>query len=123
MGPGVCEVRGIYIPILPRVPTAWSYPRIPRVAGAAGGGRGASGCRVMPLGPLHRFAPRPSPSRHLAGGASEDEAQAEPPFKRAAPQLLPVEFNAVGQTCGVPDWRVMVKNDRSVTGLTPVTSD
>nr|AAO34506.1 hypothetical protein [Oryza sativa Japonica Group] len=29
----------------------------------------------------------------------------------------------LGQTCGVPDWRAMVKNDQSVTGLTPVTSD
>jgi hypothetical protein len=59
----------------------------------------------------------------FGGGASGEGAQPEPPLKRAAPQLPPVEFNAVGQTCGMPDWRVMVKNDRSVTGLTPVTSD
>jgi hypothetical protein len=86
-------------------------------------GEGTSGCHVMPLGPLHRFAPRPSPSRHLVGVASEEGAQAEPPLMRAAPQLPPVAFNAVGQTCGEPDWRAMVKNDQSMTGLTPVTSD
>ena len=67
----------------------------------SGRGVGASGCHVMPLGPLHYFALRPSPSRHLAGGASEEGAQAEPPLMRAAPQLPPVAFNAVGQTCGV----------------------
>ena len=67
----------------------------------SGRGVGASGCHVMPLGPLHSFAPRPSPSRRLAGGASEEGAQAELPLMRAAPQLPPVAFNAVGQTCGV----------------------
>ncbi len=86
MGPGLCEVWGIYLPILPCVPTAWSCPRSPRTAGAAGG-VGASGCHVMSLGPLLRLAPRPSPSHHLAGGASEEGAQAEPPLMRAAPQL------------------------------------
>ncbi len=102
MGPGVYEVRGIYLPILPRIPIAWSCPRIPRTAGADGGVR-ASGCHVISLGPLHCFASRPSPSRRLAGGASEEGAQAELPLMRAAPQLPSVAFNAVGQTCGVGD--------------------
>ena len=84
MGPGICEVRGVYLPILSRDPTAWSYPRTPRIAGAA---RGASGCHVMPLGPSRRFAPRPSPGCHLAGGASGEGAQAEPPLMRTTPQL------------------------------------
>jgi hypothetical protein len=63
MGPGVCEVRGIYLPILPRVPTTWSYPRIPRIAGAAGGGD---------LG-VPRHAPR-------ALAPLCPEALAQPPF-------------------------------------------
>uniref|UniRef100_I1QWN8 Uncharacterized protein n=1 Tax=Oryza glaberrima TaxID=4538 RepID=I1QWN8_ORYGL len=50
----------------------------------------------MPLGPSRRFAPRPSPSCHLAGGASGEGAQAEPPLMRTAPQLPLAAFNAVG---------------------------
>ena len=86
-------------------PTAWLYPRTPRVIGAVRGPRGAmscpfcpaaSGCHVMPLGPSRRFAPRPPPVRHLAGGASGEGAQAEPPLMNAAPQLPHAAFNAVG---------------------------
>jgi hypothetical protein len=42
MGPGVSGVRGIYLPILPRGPTAGPYPRTSRITGAPGGPRGAT---------------------------------------------------------------------------------
>jgi hypothetical protein len=59
MGLGVCEMRGIYLPILLRDPTAWPYPRTPRLAGAAGGPQGATSCPSGPRATLSR-GPRPA---------------------------------------------------------------
>jgi len=49
--------------------------------------RGASGCHVVPLGLSRCLAPRPSPSCHVAGGASGKGTQAEQPSMRGAPTV------------------------------------
>jgi hypothetical protein len=64
MGLGVCGVRGIYLPILPRGPTAWPYPRTSRIAEAARGPRGATSC---PSGPRAALPRRPCPTATWRG--------------------------------------------------------
>jgi hypothetical protein len=59
MGPGVCVVKGIHLPILSRGPTAWPYPCTSRTAGAARGPRGTTSCPSGPRATSPR-GPRPA---------------------------------------------------------------
>nr|BAC21335.1 hypothetical protein [Oryza sativa Japonica Group]BAD30216.1 hypothetical protein [Oryza sativa Japonica Group] len=81
---------------LPSHPAMWlsSLALPPRLASLRSS-QGASGCHVTPLGPSRCLALRPSPNCHVAGGASGEETQAEPPSMRAAPQLSLTAFNTL----------------------------
>jgi hypothetical protein len=59
MGPGVCKVRGSYLPIQPRGSTAWPFPRASQVAKASRGPRGATSCPSGPRAASPR-GPRPT---------------------------------------------------------------
>lgn len=63
MGPGVCEVKGSYLPVQPRGPASWPHLRTSRVAKAAGGGGGPRGAtsppRALPLLPPEALARLP----------------------------------------------------------------
>jgi hypothetical protein len=72
IGPGVCKVRGTYLPIQPHGPTAWPYPRTSRIAEAAGGPRGATSC---PSGPRSLALPCPEALAQLPCGGGRSPSQ------------------------------------------------
>jgi hypothetical protein len=112
MGPGVCKVRGSYLPLQPCGSTAWPYSRTSRVAEAAGEPQGATSCPSGPRAALPR-GPRPTA---MWRGERAGRGPRLNSHQCTAPQLSLTAFNAVRA-----DMRCRLTNPRQsdVTSLCP----
>jgi hypothetical protein len=91
MGPAVCEVRGSYLPIQPRGPTAWPSPRASEDAEAA---RGPQGATSRPSGP-RAASPRGPRLAAMWRGERAGRRLRLNHYQCAAPQPSLTAFNAV----------------------------